>query len=488
MECRFKSTQLPQMANKVIMSSSASSTCSHTDPRIKMTFDVVNWDTLSSLACKHFQVDSSHWGAQKSGGYNLIRFLHLHDSQNTTLIARVPLRDEEGLDTSIPKRIESEVATMEYAERYTNIPLPHVCHYSVDAGGDVRSPYILMTKVEGTPLASVWDDMDDEKRRIVLRQVIGVLLELWSHRFDKVGALFKRPERGGGKDPWYIESSTVLKNPTDTIECQYNLLTTSFPHAADYWLAYSNAYLRNECETRFGYKAKEYSYAHGWFMRSLVPALFDPSNDAHGHPLTHGDFHSQNIMFTDLDTHPRLSAVIDWEFSGTEYVSTFGQYPFFIVDHPWWDEDHPLRERNVRDQATFDEILFEEERTSARVGGAPLSRLISESYGVYLFQQVMQFPREMYAPLFPLLVKHVLGEYGDFSYSYFDALLENGILKKELTRFDQEAEAFLEARRVLGEEKVKMLIKLVEFKDLVAKDLERFNEGSVVREWLASVT
>lgn len=65
-------------------------------------------------------------------------------------------------------------------------------------------------------------------------------------------------------------------------------------------------------------------------------------------------------MFTDPDTHC-LSAVIDWEFSGVEYVSTFAQYLFFIIDHPW-DKDHPLRERNVRDQATFNEILLEEVR------------------------------------------------------------------------------------------------------------------------------
>lgn len=91
--------------------------------------------------------------------------------------------------------------------------------------------------MEGTTLVSVWEDTDDEKRRIVLWQIIGILLELWSHRFDKVGALFKRPGGGEGKDAWYIESTTVLKNPTDTIGCQNNLLTTSFPHAADYWLA-----------------------------------------------------------------------------------------------------------------------------------------------------------------------------------------------------------------------------------------------------------
>lgn len=64
------------------------------DPRVQFTLNIVNWDALSSLAHKLHQVDSSHWGDQISGGYNLVRFLHLHDSHNTTLVARVapPIR------------------------------------------------------------------------------------------------------------------------------------------------------------------------------------------------------------------------------------------------------------------------------------------------------------------------------------------------------------------------------------------------------------
>ena len=33
-------------------------------------------------------------------------------------------------------------------------------------------------------------------------------------------------------------------------------------------------------------------------MRSTIPALFDPSIDNYGYPLTPGDFHSQNLMIT----------------------------------------------------------------------------------------------------------------------------------------------------------------------------------------------
>jgi hypothetical protein len=49
-----------------------------------------------------------------------------------------------------------------------------------------------MSKVAGVPLSSVWNDMDDDKRQVILRQVIDILLELWSHRFDTKGALLKK--------------------------------------------------------------------------------------------------------------------------------------------------------------------------------------------------------------------------------------------------------------------------------------------------------
>lgn len=70
----------------------------------------------------------------------------------------------------------------------------------IHAEGDVRSPYIIMSKVEGLTLVSIWDDLDDDKRRIILWQVIDILLELWSHRFDKKGVMFKKAGGGKGKD------------------------------------------------------------------------------------------------------------------------------------------------------------------------------------------------------------------------------------------------------------------------------------------------
>ena len=165
-------------------------------------------------------------------------------------------------------------------------------------------------------------------------------------------------------------------------------------------------------------------------MRSLIPALHDPSLDIAGFPIFPGDFHSQNIMIVfDADTSPRISAVIDWEFSCTHGTSSFSQYPLFIVDHPIWDEDHPLRARNIRDQATFISLMREAERKKDPTGDLPLSHAFARCHGLYLFEQSIE-SEIMFSGLYPQLFAHIYGEDNDFSGMYYLAL-ENGILKKE---------------------------------------------------------
>ena len=78
-------------------------------------------------------------------------------------------------------------------------------------------------------------------------------------------------------------------------------------------------------------------------------------------------------MIIDADTSPRISAVLDWEFSGTQGTPSFSQYPLFIVDHPQWEDDHPMRPRNIQDQATFNSLMREAEMKKDPMGDLPLS-------------------------------------------------------------------------------------------------------------------
>jgi len=77
----------------------------------------------------------------------------------------------------------------------------------------------------------------------------------------------------------------MFTDPNDT-GSRHRLSTTSYPHAADYWLAYANAKLLDISHSNFGSDTKPYLHAQAWFMRSLIPALFDPAMDAGGCPLS----------------------------------------------------------------------------------------------------------------------------------------------------------------------------------------------------------
>lgn len=138
-----------------------------------------------------------------------------------------------------------------------------------------------------------------------------------------------------------------VSGPNGTAGSPYDLVTTSYAHGADYWLAFANANLHEICNKDFDSDVKAYFYAQAWFMRSLIPSLFDPSVDAYDCPLSPGDFHSHNIMITDVDSNPRITAIIDWVYSGSDFAADFTQYPLFIVDHPDWNGDNPLRRRNI---------------------------------------------------------------------------------------------------------------------------------------------
>ncbi|KAJ7578719.1 hypothetical protein C8J56DRAFT_355276 [Mycena floridula] len=434
----------------------------HENPRIETTLKAVNWDILAEKACRLLQaeISSAKWGSHKRGAFNLVRFLHAGDRE---IVARIPLEWDPKLPSSVPRR-QSEVATMQYIEEHTKIPIPHVFEYS-HSHTEIGRPYILMSKVDGVALNTIWDDLADEKRKKVLEQVVEILLDLSEQRFSQMGALFRR-----GEDSWEIRSESEI-SPT-------GMDTLLYPNSVSYWTASATEEMNSIFEKNFGAPAKEYTYAQAWFMRSCVPELYDAQDDQHGFPLCPGDFHSQNII---IDGDLQITGIIDWEGSGTFPVSSFAIHPFFIQDHPMWDKDHPLRERNVRDQATFNRLMriAESKRRSNR--NCPLTGAFETSRGRYLFQQ-----REH-----TLLFKHIFGEDAiqadeedepeeeaeeKFCVKFYWELMEHGLLRHKSRQFERETKLLKDVRAILGEELVPREIDRVGFKEIVVKHRDSLSD------------
>ncbi|TFK30046.1 hypothetical protein FA15DRAFT_663374 [Coprinopsis marcescibilis] len=499
------------------------------DPRLKPTVEAVNWDVLLGIACKAQSVSTASWGKQVNGGYNVVRFLKLDDGQETEIVVRVPYKQEDGTSdvhaVALARRIESEVASMEYVAANSTIPLPRIIAYSTEKdGGGVGSPFIIMTKVEGEQLVTHFDDMDDTQREAILRQVIDITLQFSKLRFDKIGALFKGD--GVTKPAYYVAPLADILGEDD-LDFVKKATSKTYTNAVSYWNAIATANLEEIHREQFGRSNKSYEYVMYWFIRSLVPALYDTGLDENGFPLTPGDFHSQNILITDVDTRsPRITGIIDWEFTSTDPTTSYAQYPLFIVDHPAWPDDHPTKKRNIKDQKTFNRLVREAESKLDPNGDLPLSRAFEKSAAPYMLQQCLT--GGMFSALYERFFNHIYGQTDDsdeeeedsekvenakdegeeskeeanqenakekeedsddesyeekFSVAYYDALMK-GILKKEAEQYDEEFLVKKAATAVLGEDVIVFELTRQQFKAIVLENLDKFEEGSRVKRWL----
>ncbi|KAF8880615.1 hypothetical protein CPB85DRAFT_1567500 [Mucidula mucida] len=232
---------------------------------------------------------------------------------------------------------------MRYFKEKTTIPLPAIICYNASSE-EAGHPYVVTTKAEGIALVEIWHDLSDDRRDVILRQVVKIIVEMSSQRFDKIGSL----SREGGE--WVIQAAPAQGK--------------TYSSGTGYWIAYATRRMATIFEEE-GCNAI-YEYAHAWWMRSLIPAFYDDSLDVDGFPLMHGDFHSQNIFIVDADSDaPRISCVIDWDETRTLCISSFAQPPFFMVDHPMDDFDEEETQvksrRKARDREVYTRLVGEEE-------------------------------------------------------------------------------------------------------------------------------
>ena len=91
------------------------------------------------------------------------------------LILRVPRWDQ--------KRLDREVATLEFLRRKTSIPLPETVATDFSSNNALEKPYVLQCQVPGSDLDSVWKELSHPQRCTIaadLGRVVRTLLSLES--------------------------------------------------------------------------------------------------------------------------------------------------------------------------------------------------------------------------------------------------------------------------------------------------------------------
>lgn len=146
------------------------------------------------------------------------RVYKVETNTGSNFVLRVPYPLDS--EYAIEKRIQSEVATMDFVDIKLGIRVPKVFAYGADKANPIGSPFILMEFVEGDTLMKKWAPMTprtDAKHKDIIGLVIDPISELQAKlaevEFNEFGSLYfatDAKDKKNLKEP-YTETNESLK-------------------------------------------------------------------------------------------------------------------------------------------------------------------------------------------------------------------------------------------------------------------------------------
>lgn len=89
-------------------------------------------------------------------------------------------------------KVESDVATTEFVRHATGIPVPIIYAFDSNPKNQLAFEWMLMEKVQGTPLTDAWDTMDFDSKQGLTRTIASWMAELSQLNYSKIGSIFMR--------------------------------------------------------------------------------------------------------------------------------------------------------------------------------------------------------------------------------------------------------------------------------------------------------
>ena len=340
-------------------------------------FDVVpSWTiepdmaVAKAIALRHLPIITSGYEINffSAGAFNKLFLLHPLDDAGGTVesfIMRVSLPVDPYFKTA------SEVATLQFVQKNTSIPVPRVVAFDACVDNELGFEWILMTKIPGVSLKSLWDSpaLSWEERVQITKALAGYVKQLRSFNFPHMGSLYPSSRPEFERIGWLKNSSSEIRfvpllddvefaqGPVVTIPFFYGdrvrlrddhgPFETSFKYLSSLLhLHIASTTNRKEAASvddeydQDDISELEDAIAAYESLLSILPTFFPPDTSTPETFSLHHDDISTNNILVDPTTH-RITGIVDWECVSLQPSWKVVQVPQ-LLDGPEVDAGSPI--------------------------------------------------------------------------------------------------------------------------------------------------
>lgn len=218
----------------------------------------------------------------------------------------------------------NEVGIMTWVRENTTIPVPLVVKFDATENNLLGHEFTLLEKARGVSVDKIYDSLSQDLKHNLVSQLTDYLGELHQKQWNEgfVGGLVIGDDGNVTKGPiideyfWQVPDIEKYWPPSENVES----LNPVAPQGFESYTAF------------IGASVKHYSHAISVHeslapFRDLIPrldAFVEAISSATNKPilnevryiLAHKDLHFANIMCDPNDPSGRITAILDWEFSG----------------------------------------------------------------------------------------------------------------------------------------------------------------------------
>ncbi|KAK2462793.1 hypothetical protein APHAL10511_005184 [Amanita phalloides] len=323
-----------------------------------------------AIALRHLPVTSRNYEIKffAAGACNKLFLLHpLDDAKDTgeSFIIRVSLPVDPYF------KMASEVATLRFVRKYTSIPVPRVIAFDASADNELGFEWMLMSKLPGVTLASLWESpaLLWEERVQITKMLAAYVKQLTSFQFNLTGSLYpsRRPEfdqiawlRGSPSETRFVPlpgDAEFAQGPLVTISFFYEDRVHlrkdhgPFKTSSEYLSTLLNLHIaatasrKVTISTDDEYNEDDISELEDVIaayesLLSIFPTFFPPNtSENETFFLYHDDMSSNNIL-VDPTTH-RITGIVDWECVTLQPSWKVANVPQ-LLDGPEVDDGSPI--------------------------------------------------------------------------------------------------------------------------------------------------